>query len=231
MLPVFHKVNISYPGNKGVKTLIPHIINIIPPHKRYVELFLGSGGVARNLRIGAHAVGIEYSRLVINKFKNDYPAGMVVVKGCAISWLRHHLPCSADTFIYADPPYLKKSRRSTVDIYDHEISQSDHVQLLKLLSSTLAMVAISGYDSSLYREMLKGWNCIRLPVCVHGHVQEEVVWFNYPHPSKLHQYNFAGKNKTERQRIKRKIERWQNRLNNLPPVERNAILSHFESKR
>ena len=233
---------IVYPGNKAQKNLIPHIINIIPPHKMYVELFLGSGGVSRHLNLPSIAYGVEKNNCVISTFKNVYPSGMVVINDCAISWLKNKLPALVDKygsmvhediFIYLDPPYIKSSRRSMVDIYKYEMTDKDHVDLLKSILTTTAIrvrVAISGYDNPLYNKMLKGWNKKYMKVCVHGKVATEVVWFNYPVPESLHQYNYIGKNRTERQRIKRKISRWVERLKRLPGPERNAILDHLKLK-
>jgi site-specific DNA-adenine methylase len=220
--------NISYPGNKGVNPLLPNIINLIPPHKHYVELFLGSAGVARHIYPAVSMVGVERSQKIIERFRNDYPTGMVVINDCAISWLLRNLVVLADTFIYLDPPYLKQSRRSIADIYDYEISVEDHIRLLKLITSINAMVMISGYDSDLYNTYLWHWNKRIFNTSVHGKQGTEIVWFNYPEPTVLHQYNYYGKDKTDRQRVRRKIERWSRRLNQLPAHERQAIMLNLK---
>lgn len=222
---------ISYPGNKGIKTLIPHLINLIPPHKRYIELFLGSAGVGRNLHLPSMAQGVEINNSLVHGDRFNYPAGMEVINDCSISWLQKQLPFSADTFIYADPPYVRSVRRSKTDIYDYEMTDDQHVQLTELLLSTQAMVMISGYENEIYNTAFKSWNKKTMYVSVHGKRTAEVVWFNYPLPSKLHQYNFLGKNKTDRQRIKRKIIRWGNKLSKLPLPEQEAIYNYLGSKR
>jgi site-specific DNA-adenine methylase len=220
--------NISYPGNKGINPLLPNIINLIPPHKHYVELFLGSAGVARHIYPSVSMVGVERSQKIIERFRNDYPAKMVVVNDCAINWLLRNPRVRADTFIYLDPPYLKQSRRSIADIYDYEISIEDHVRLLTLITSTTAMIMISGYESDLYNTYLCRWNKRQFNTCVHGKRATEIVWFNYTVPTLLHQYNYYGKDKTDRQRVRRKIERWSRRLNQLPAPERQAIMLNLK---
>ena len=224
-------VSISYPGNKGIKTLIPHLINLIPPHKRYIELFLGSAGVGRHLHLPQLAQGVEINNSLVHEDRFNYPAGMEVICDCAISWLQKHLPFSEDTFIYADPPYPKSCRRSNVDIYDYEMTDAQHVQLTQLLLTSRSMVMISSYENEIYETAFKDWNKKKFCVSVHGKRAYEVVYYNYSSEGKLHQYNFLGKNKTDRQRIKRKITRWGNKLSKLPIQEQEAIYNYLSSQR
>ncbi len=57
-----------------------------------------------------------------------------------------------------------------------------------------------------------------------GGVRTEKLWYNYE-IDRLHWASFAGKNFTDRQRIKRKAQRWANNYQALPQVERLAILA------
>ncbi len=61
-----------------------------------------------------------------------------------------------ETLIYADPPYLPETRTGTD--YRHEMTTADHERLLRVLTTASAMVALSGYDSAMYRDMLTGWH-------------------------------------------------------------------------
>jgi DNA adenine methylase len=86
---------------------------------------------------------------------------------------------------YCDPPYLNRldQKRAT---YEHEmITEADHVKLLTLLLNTKGKAAISGYDSDLYNDMLKGWRKTtiqkRIGVGV-GNTKglaTECLWMNY----------------------------------------------------
>lgn len=58
-----------------------------------------------------------------------------------------------------------------------------------------------------------------------GHSATEWLWFNYPEPVALHDYRFLGDNYRERERIKRKKQRWVARLSTMPLLERRALLS------
>ena len=221
---------ISYPGNKGVPTIAPNLINLIPMHKVYWELCLGSGGLSRWLQLPQLAIGFEIDKAVVKKFTPSYPPGLVVINNCHSGILQELKYLGPDHFIYIDPPYPKSSRRSPVDIYNYEWSDEQHINLLSSIKDTRALVAISTYQNKLYDEMLPQWNKKIFPTCVHGKVAAEVVMYNYADPVDKIDYRFHGKNKTDRQRFKRKIARWINRLQALPAQERVAILNYLISE-
>ncbi len=72
--------------------------------------------------------------------------------------------------------------------------------------------------------MLAGWRRLALQVTTQGLVRTEVVWFNYA-PDRMHWASHAGRNFTDRQRIKRKAANWGRRYQALPPGERLAVLA------
>ena len=55
-------------------------------------------------------------------------------------------------------------------------------------------------------------------------VRTEKLWLNFT-PERLFWASFAGKNFTDRQRIKRKAESWAKRYRAMPPGERLAVLA------
>jgi hypothetical protein len=57
-----------------------------------------------------------------------------------------------------------------------------------------------------------------------GGVRTEKLWMNYEQDAS-HWASFAGVNFTDRQRIKRKANRWANNYKQLPSGERLAILA------
>lgn len=125
--------------------------------------------------------------------------------------------------MYCDPPYLHKTRSSTRR-YRFDYREQDHVELLKILKGLSCSVILSGYPSTLYDEQLTGWNTIELQVMNQGGVRTEKLWFNFT-PDRVHWCRYAGKNFTDRQRIKRKAESWGKRYQALPRPERLALLS------
>ena len=83
-----------------------------------------------------------------------------------------------DVFIYADPPYMPGVRKGY--IYKHEMDEEEHRQLLSLLLAHPGKVMISGYDTPLYSEMLKGWKKEMHKNQVECGLQKnECIWMNY----------------------------------------------------
>jgi hypothetical protein len=83
---------------------------------------------------------------------------------------------------------------------------------------------LSGYPSVLYDELLTDWDSLELQVMNQGGVRTEKLWFNFT-PDRVHWPRYAGRNFTDRQRIKRKAETWGRRYHALPRAERLAVLS------
>jgi DNA adenine methylase len=144
----------------------------------------------------------------------------------SIEWLQkigRLLPAS--TLVYCDPPYVHSTRKQVRPIYDHEMSDADHVKLLTALKSLNCMVMVSGYYSDLYAGELHSWCTATFTTTVRSGAQvTEHVWFNYLRPIELHDYRYLGKNFRERERIKRKMGRWKERLRRMPDLERQALL-------
>ena len=95
--------------------------------------------------------------------------------------------------------------------------------LLALLKTLPCQVMVSGYPSALYDEGLRGWGSVEWQVMNQGGVRTEKLWFNFA-PERLHWARYAGRNFTDRQRIKRKAQRWARRYAALPHPERLAVL-------
>jgi hypothetical protein len=98
------------------------------------------------------------------------------------------------------------------------------LDLLELLKTLPCQIILSGYPSALYDQMLEGWNCVRIQAMTRGGPRTEKLWYNYE-MDKAHWATFAGKNFTDRQRIKRKAARWAKNYQALPPAERLAIMA------
>ena len=122
-----------------------------------------------------------------------------------------------------DPPYLHATRRSARR-YRFDYEEVDHVALLDLLKDLPCQVMVSGHPSALYDEMLAGWRSLALQVTTQAQVRTEVVWFNFA-PDRVHWASYAGRNFTDRQRIKRKAANWGRRYKALPAGERLAVLA------
>ena len=68
-----------------------------------------------------------------------------------------------DVFAYLDPPYLRGVRKD--HLYKYEMSDTDHEELLSIAVRHKGKIMISGYDSDMYNDILKGWNKVeKVPV-------------------------------------------------------------------
>ena len=195
-----------YPGSKNGNGICSWLINNIPPHERYFELYAGSAalyyakkGCNFNLLTDVNQKIINYhSGRNLNQKAN-------IIKTDALSFIDGFVFTEAD-FIYLDPPYPKSARRSGRTYYENEMLNDDeHEQLLKKITSITAMVMISTRQNDLYDQMLHNWRKEIFQTADRAGVVYEVIYMNYPVPEVLHQYDYVGRNFTDRQRIKRKI--------------------------
>jgi DNA adenine methylase len=83
-----------------------------------------------------------------------------------------------NVLIYCDPPYILGTRHGKQ--YRCEMSDDDHRNLLQVLLNHSGPVIISGYESELYNEMLKGWR--KESITAYSQVcskKTEVIWMNF----------------------------------------------------
>jgi DNA adenine methylase len=218
-----------YPGGKNGSGVYQTIINLMPPHEVYIEPFLGSGAILRMKHPALRTIGIDRDPDALKQFEsltagNDDAAGATVINGDAFTFLSTYR-FTGHELVYCDPPYLHDTR-GRHDLYRYELSQADHMRLLEIIQTLPCMVMISGYWSNLYADALKDWNSTRFQAMTRGRkMATEWLWYNYPEPIALHDYRFLGENFRERERIKRKKQRWTDRLQTMPILERRALLA------
>ena len=83
-----------------------------------------------------------------------------------------------NVFMYLDPPYLWRTRAGKQ--YKHEMTDSDHEEMLKKIVSSRAKIMISGYESDMYNDYLHGWKKAYFRSCSeHNGTRTEVIWMNY----------------------------------------------------
>lgn len=130
-------------------------------------------------------------------------------------------------FIYCDPPYLLEVRSCKRPKYKYEFAtEVDHKWLIEYLRTLPCQIMVSGYESTLYSELLYDWNTHVFNVRTRsGKTVQEKLWMNYATPLTLHDYTYLGSDFRERERIKLKTRRWRAGLERLDTLERKAILS------
>lgn len=216
----------SYPGGKAGAGVYQRIICEMPPHDVYIEAFAGGGAILRLKRPAAASIAIDADASACAALRAQAPPGCTVVCTDATRWLREH-QWRPGTLVYLDPPYLSSTlSRPGRAYYRCAFSTPEqHANLLDVITSLPAMVAISGYWSELYADRLSGWRLVRFMAQTRGGPREECLWMNYPEPAELHDYRYLGEGYRERERMKRMQGRWAARLGAMPRLERYALLS------
>jgi len=215
----------TFPGGKG--NSFRNIINCMPPHKTYIEAFLGGGTILLKKKPALLNIGIEIDMHTFMSFLlhsgisnptggsdpsfaptslnsavyTNKSGSHRLIRGCAINYLENLNP-DQDTLIYLDPPYLPETRKSG-KVYRHELTPEHHIRLLDIAGRLNCMVMISGYWSKMYEKALNGWNHIKYQTIIRsGAVVTEYLWFNYDKPSILHDYSWLGDTFRDRERLK-----------------------------
>lgn len=210
----------SYFGSKATSGLCQPIIAMMPPHDTYIETHLGGGAIMLRKPAVLRNIGIDIDPKPLSAFECVYP--IEKVNGCANQFLSAY-SFHGRELVYCDPPYLHHTRTSNRR-YRFDYEEQDHVDLLQLLKTLPCNVMLSGYPSALYDELLPDWRTLELQVMNQSGVRTEKIWFNFT-PDRVHWPSYAGKNFTDRQRIKRKAANWGKRYHALPYAERLAVLS------
>lgn len=210
----------GYLGSKEASGAYQAIISQMPPHDLYVETHLGGGAVMRYKPPARRSIGIDLDVVALNDFECPYPVELVCAD--AVATIDAIDYAGSRVLLYVDPPYLHSTRTSRAR-YRFEYTEADHVRLIGKLREVPAFVILSGYPSELYDGLLSDWRTLEFQSMTRGGVRTEKLWMNYP-VGAVHWHSYAGTNFTDRQRIKRKAERWASNFRALPPGERAAIL-------
>lgn len=231
---------VTYPGGKNGSGTFQKIINLMPPHRTYVEPFLGGGAILRAKRPAMVNIGIDLDRTVVREWgfvewRGGIP-NLTVYWADAITWLREaqgNGKVEMDWLVYCDPPYLMETRSSQRQLYAFEMAEAgEHERLLEVLLGLRCMVMISGYWSELYAAKLAGWWSYSFQAVTRsGKMATEWVWMNFPEPLALHDYRFLGDTFRDRDRIRRRKLRWKARLEKMPMLERRAMLLAIDEVR
>jgi DNA adenine methylase len=219
----------TYPGGKNGDGVFQTIINLMPPHRVYIEPFLGGGAIMRHKRPAALNIGIDRDPAAVEAVARAGIAGSGEAifqfhVGDALPFLRSYRFTGSE-LVYCDPPYLMNTRSSQRARYTYELGDERHPALLDILTALPCRVMLSGYWSKLYADRLTSWHTTKYRAMTHGGQRTEWLWCNFPPPVALHDYGFLGAGFRERERIKRKKQRWTARLLRMPPQERQALLA------
>ena len=187
------------------------IIACMPLHDTFIALHLGSGIIMKRKPQCSRSIGVDSNPHVIEQFRGT--PNIELYCSDAVPFLQtFDFQTAGRVLLYSDPPPL-----------DGAGSEYDHTLLLTMLVSlagTSVACMISGDPSTLYDSLLSGWRSIEFPCRTNGGIRTEKLWLSFPLSA-----TYTGRNFTDRQRIKRKAERWAANYRALPPAEQLAILT------
>lgn len=221
----------TYPGGKNGSGTYQQIINQIPKHDLYVELFAGSAAIYKNKLPAAHSILCDLDPSVIPYLKSISPAGTIVlncdtVQGIDIfvTLLNALHTAGTSVFCYLDPPYPFKARKSQNQLYNFEMNNSGHIALLNGVVLAVFPYAISTYDNELYSGYLVHHRKIQFNSTTRHGSAVETLYMNYPEPAELHDYRYIGNSFRKREAIQRSISNTANKINSWSSIEKNALL-------
>lgn len=109
--------------------------------------------------------------------------GVLVENRPAIEVMKAH--DGVKTLHFVDPPYMHTTRHIGATYgraYRHEMDDAAHVELLATARELKGMVALSGYSSEIYNDLLKDWTChstsSRISSGRGSAVRQECLWLN-----------------------------------------------------
>lgn len=210
----------NYLGRKGGSGVAQWIINKMPLHDVYIEPFCGCAVVA----------SLKKMSMVDNILIDIHPS--------IIDELKQH-SFSKDFTLICDNSISIIDRLISDYVgsqYEHELTMLEHRQLLSLMRDRLLQFPknlyfiISGYKSDLYMSMLEHWSYFEFQTMSRGGVRTESLWTSFnPDEYIKHQYDYVGSTFTERQRIKRKCDRWVSKFQKLSFDEQMVIYESFKN--
>lgn len=217
----------NYTGHKKIDGLYQKIINQIPKHRIYAELFAGSAAIYSLFTVLAETVILndinsEVHNLLCEKFRDK---SVLNRKYDAIDFLKKMQPLwNKETFVFLDPPYHHSTRPLATELYKHEMTHSDHLQLLITAQEMKCNLMITHPKCDLYDTFLHDWRKVEVKVRYHKKTSIECLYMNYPDPIELQDYSYLGNDCWERQRISRKKEAYKKKFEKMPVLERNCII-------
>lgn len=236
----------NYPGSKGGDGVYQTIINHIPPHDIYYELFAGSAQIYRRKQPAQFNTLNDINPEVAMSLAHltaSHPATWVDNKDWREFLYQNfdRLPYTS-RFFYLDPPYPLSTRKTNRKLYAFEMSDQDHRELLMRLVDmdfqqrnyyAPCYFMISTYPNKIYENYLKDWYKIKFNAQTRGGIAQEVIYMNYSiHELGLHEYTYLGKDFRKREQIKHRQDTIIRKLRKMQPdsLEFKAALQRIQTE-
>lgn len=213
----------NYPGSKGANGAWQQIISQVPRCQRFIELMAGSAVLSAKIKNVPERVVNDVDPTVINSISIP---GVTKLNLDYSQVLDLYSYDRSNTVFYCDPPYLMSTRSHKKRLYKFDWGQADHERFLDLVTRYGGQVMVSHYPCSLYQDALKDWRQVPYRSMTRAGLRQELLFLNFDLPPLLADPSNVGENFTDRQRLKRKVNRLITRLDKEEPLERSAILSY-----
>lgn len=134
-----------------------------------VRAFMGYGSIGALSNTGFRwLVDSDKEKTTLNRFCNHLPNDIINafkrLQQVQIESLDYRVLVerydSETTQFYFDPPYMHETRAET-NVYDGEMTTSDHEEFLNVALNVKGFAVISGYESELYLDTLRGWRLVK----------------------------------------------------------------------
>lgn len=213
----------NYTGSKAGAGVWQKIISEIPRCEVFVEAMCGSAFIS-SLVTGCERVINDIDPSVIDKI--NYPAADVTFRNEDYrAIINRYDNGHKGRVFYFDPPYMLETRRQQIVMYNYDWKFEDHQVFVARLNDMNCPAMVTQYPNDLYDSRLHSWRKLPFTSMTRGGPRTECLYMNFPPAVLLQCPGYVGENFTDRQRINRKVKRFADKLRNLPPKERAAIIT------
>jgi len=165
------------------------ITDVERARRTVIKAFMGHGSDSVHHRNGYRGKGFRSGKPPAGDWRN-YPdhivtfverlRGVNIENRPAVGLIKH--VDTKGTLFYLDPPYVPGTRHPT--LYNHEMEEYEHDDLLKAITNLEGMVVLSGYRNELYEDTLLGWRSVDIPAYADGgRGRVETLWLSPNIPS------------------------------------------------
>lgn len=212
----------NYTGNKHIPGVYQKIINEIPKHDYYLEAFAGSGAIGKLLPVHTVKHFNDLNKEALDSITVSPGSKVIKTLLNVMDLLQLFERSGTETFMFFDPPYLHSTRNSN-KLYEWEMTESDHIQFISAVKKLKCNWMIIHPVCDLYEDEFPSdysingmsWRSIQIKIRYNTKTSIEKLYMNYP--EQLLQTNkYLGKDCWDRQRIKRKAQRFMNKGLHIP---------------
>ncbi len=227
------KVFESYYGGKESAGVPQTLINVIPPHLIFAEVFAGNCTLSRYIN-----TPVKYLNDKAKGVWEKWPESTTEHRYSNLDY-KDFLTLTRDEtglYLYCDPPYLMETRTSKGKRYEVEMTTiEEHTEFLTHIRQLerIHLIGISHYPHALYDGLLKsGWYKKDYESQTRAGRRKERLYLNYNPETltELQDYRYLGEDRIDRQRIKRRIRLLSEKLEALPDLERAAVVNAIKGR-